>query len=238
MWSGPRNLSTAMMRSFGQRADTVVRDEPFYAHYLAETGIDHPGRDDVLASQPQRWQDAAALLDQPLPPGVSVQYQKQMTHHLLPGMLAGAGPWLAGLKHAFLIRDPARVVASYARVRQQPTLEDLGFAQQAMLFERFNGPVVGAEDLLADPAGILARLCAELGIRFDPAMLTWPPGPRDTDGVWARHWYASVESSTGFAGPPGAPGAAPERLPARLQALVEQAMPHYLALAAHRLRTS
>jgi hypothetical protein len=227
MWSGPRNISTAMMRSFGSRADTVVVDEPFYAHYLAVTGLDHPGRDAVLASQPNRWEDVAAALTGPLPAGVEVFYQKHMAHHLLPGM---GRSWLAGLTHAFLIRDPAHVVASYARVRDEPTLADLGYPQQVEIFRAYGGPVVDAADVLRDPAGTLRRLCAALGIPFDEAMLHWPAGPRDTDGVWAPHWYAAVQASTGFA--PYRP--APAEVPARLRPLVAAAQPYYDELAAHR----
>jgi len=228
MWSGPRNISTAMMRSFGSRADTVVVDEPFYAHYLAVTGLDHPGRDAVLASQPTRWQDVAAALTGPLPAGASVFYQKHMAHHLLPGM---GRSWLGALTHAYLIRDPAQVVASYARVREEPTLADLGYPQQVEIFRAYGGPVVDAADVLRDPAATLRRLCTALGIPFDDAMLHWPAGPRDTDGVWAPHWYATVQASTGFA--PYRP--APAEVPAHLRPLVEAARPYYDELAAHRL---
>lgn len=228
MWSGPRNISTALMRSFGSRADTVVVDEPFYAHYLAVTGLDHPGRDAVLASQPARWQDVAAELTGPLPPGATLWYQKHMAHHLLPVM---GRSWLGAMTHAFLIRDPAHVVASYARVRGEPTLADLGYPQQVEIFHAHGGPVVDAADLLRDPPAVLGRLCAALGLDFDPAMLRWAPGPRDTDGVWAPYWYASVLASTGFA--PYDP--APAEVPDRLRPLVEAALPYYRELAAHRL---
>ena len=221
------------MRSFGARADTVVCDEPLYAHYLVQSGIEHPGRDEIIKSQPVRWQDAVAQLERSLPPGISVQYQKQMTHHLVPAMLPGAEGWLSSLRNAYLIRDPARVVASYARVRNEPAFADLGFAQQAMIFERFGGPVVDADDLLADPDGILRRLCAALGIGYDPAMLSWAAGRRDTDGVWAPHWYASVEASTGFAPPRPWDGEVPQQL----AHLVDAATPYYTALAVHRLRS-
>jgi hypothetical protein len=228
MWSGPRNISTAMMRSFGARADTVVADEPLYAHYLAATGLDHPGRDAVLASQPNRWQDVAAALTGPVPGGAAVYYQKHMAHHLLPGI---GREWLGALTHAYLIRDPAHVVASYARVRGEPALADLGYPQQVEIFRCHGGPVVDAADVLRDPAAVLRRLCAALGLDFDAAMLSWPPGSRDTDGVWAPHWYASVHASTGFA--PYDP--APAEVPARLRPLVEAALPFYAELAAHRL---
>jgi hypothetical protein len=227
MWSGPRNISTAMMRSFGQRADTIVVDEPLYAHYLFATGLDHPGRDAVVASQPTDWRAVAATLTGPLPDGISVFYQKHMTHHLLPDV---GRSWLGVLSHAFLIRDPAYVVASYAKVRE-PTLDDLGYPQQVEIFRRYGGPVIDAADVLRDPAGVLSRLCEALGIDWDPAMLGWQPGPRDTDGVWAPHWYGKVETSTGFA----THDARPAAVPSRLQALVDAAMPYYEELAVQRL---
>ena len=158
-----------------------------------------------------------------------MQYQKHMTHHLLPGI---GRDWLGALTHAFLIRDPSHVVASYARVRGEPTLEDLGYPQQAELYRAFGGPVVDAADVLRDPPGTLARLCAALGIAFDPAMLTWAPGPRATDGVWAPFWYASVQASTGFA----RYDPAPPDVPARLRPLVDAAQPYYDELAPHRLQ--
>lgn len=228
MWSGPRNVSTALMRSFGARADTLVVDEPLYAHYLDVTGLDHPGRAEILASQPRRWQDVAAALTGPLPVGVDVHYQKHMTHHLLPDI---GREWLGELANAYLIRDPAHVVASYAKVRGEPTLADLGFTQQAEIFRAYGGPVVDAADLLRDPAGVLAKLCAALGIDWDRAMLSWPSGPRDTDGVWAPHWYANVESSTGFAAYDPSPAVVPDRL----RHLVDAARPYYDELHAHRL---
>jgi hypothetical protein len=217
-----------MMRSFGQRPDTMVVDEPLYAHYLAATGIDHPGREDVMASQSTRWQDVAAELTGPLPDGIGVYYQKHMTHHLLPGM---GRDWIGRLSNALLIRDPEHVVASYAKVRGTPTLADLGYAQQAEIFRAYGGPVIDAADLLRDPAVVLGRLCAALGIDFEPTMLTWPSGRRPTDGVWAVHWYGAVEASTGFA--PYEPRRA--EVPEHLRHLVEAARPYYDELAAHRL---
>jgi Sulfotransferase domain len=228
MWSGPRNVSTALMRAFGARPDTLVIDEPLYAHYLSVTGLEHPGWAKVLASQPTRWEAVADALTGPLPDGVALHYQKHMAHHLLPGVGRG---WLGSVRNAYLIRDPAQVVSSYARVRGAPTLADLGYVQQAEIFREYGGPVVDAADLLCDPAGVLERLCAALGVAFDPAMLRWSPGRRATDGVWAPYWYASVESSTGFA--PYRPR--PADVPARLTGLVAHARRYYDELAAHRV---
>jgi hypothetical protein len=227
MWSGPRTISTAMMRSFGARPDTLVVDEPLYAYYLAQTGLDHPGRSEVLASQPTRWQDVVAALLRPLP-GVAVHYQKHMAHHLLPEV---GRDWLAGVSNAYLVRDPAAVVASYARVRRDPTLAELGCAQQVEIFRRYGGPVLDATDILRDPPGCLRALCAALGIPHTDEMTSWPPGRRSTDGVWAPYWYGAVENSTGFAPYDPTPPAVPDHL----RALVEEARTYYAELFAHRL---
>lgn len=229
MWSGPRNISTALMRAWGSRRDCQVVDEPFYACYLRRTGLDHPGRDDVLGSQSSDWRDVAAALTRgPLPAGTAVCYQKHMAHHLLPEVERAA---LAGLSHAFLIRDPAEVLVSYAKVRGDPTLDDLGLRQEVELYERFGGPVVDARDVLQRPESTLRALCAALGVDYDPAMLSWPAGRQDTDGVWGRHWYDSVWRSTGFADyrPPAG------ELPERLRPLLEQCRPYYDTMAAGRL---
>jgi hypothetical protein len=229
MWSGPRNLSTALMRSFGNRADCSVVDEPLYAAYLHETGLDHPGRAEVVASQPTSPVEVVEALTAG-PVATPVQYQKHMTHHVLPSVPRGP---LGALTHAFLVRDPERVLTSYAKVREEPTLEDLGLPQQVEPFETFGGPVVDAADVLRDPRGTLTLLGDALGLDFDDAMLAWPAGPRETDGVWAPHWYAGVEASTGFA--PYSPGAG-DPLPDRLAPLLERCRPYYEALAPYRLR--
>ena len=229
MWSGPRNISTAMMRSFGARPRTVVVDEPLYAFYLDRTGLDHPGREAILGAQPRDWREVAASLAAPLPDGVELQYAKHMTHHLLPEVELG---WLGTFRHAHLIRDPAHVVASYAKVRGEPTPEDLGYARQAEIHARFGGPVVDAADILRDPPRVLAALCEELGIGFDDAMLSWPPGPAAGDGVWAPYWYSQVESSTGFA----AYDPRPAEVPPRLRPLVGSLQPFYDELRSRRIR--
>jgi Sulfotransferase domain len=223
MWSGPRTVSTALMRAWENRPDTVVTDEPLYAFYLTATGLDHPGRDEVIASQPRDWRVVLRELTAgPLPPGVTVYYQKHMTHHLLPSVDRSA---LAGLRHAFLIRDPRSLLASYARVRSAPTLADLGLRQQAEIFEEFGGPVLGSADLLAAPEPALRALCAALGVPFSAAMLSWPPGPRASDGVWAPYWYDSVRRSTGFV-PVTGPVTPPDLDPA-LEPLLDECMPYY-----------
>ena len=236
MWSGPRNLSTALMRAFGNRADCAVSDEPFYAAYLAETGLDHPLRAEVLASQPTDWRVVAAELTGPAPAGAPLWYQKHMTHHMLPEF---GRDWIDQCRNAFLIRDPARVLASYVRSREHVALADIGLVQQSELFDRVADrlghapPVIDAADVLADPGRTLSALCTALNIAFDPAMLSWPAGKRTSDGVWAPAWYASVEASTGFAAP-GESGAM-AKLPAHLAEIAAQAAEHFHRLAEYRL---
>ncbi len=232
MWSGPRNLSTAMMRSFGSRADTVVSDEPFYGAYLAATGDDQPMKDDVIASMDCDWQAVARTMSGAA--ATPIWYQKHMAHHM-------EGPVgiddLPGHIHAFLIRDPAKVVASYAAKRVRVRPEHLGIGRQRDYFDReadrlgHAPPVVDSADILRAPAGVLAKLCAALGIGWDAAMLAWPPGRRDTDGVWARHWYGAVEASTGF----GPPDDSPAALDAEARAVAEACRPHYDYLAGFSL---
>lgn len=235
MWSGPRNISTAMMRSFENRPDTAVIDEPFYAAYLAQTGLDHPMRGEVLASQPNDWRDVIPPLLGPVPGGRSVFYQKHMTHHMLEAVDL---EWVSACRNAFLIRDPTEVLASYSVKRGDVTLADIGIERQRELFERecdrlgAPPPVIEGRDVLADPRGALNRLCAALGIPFDDAMLAWPAGPRDTDGVWAPAWYDAVERSTGFDPRPKAPVPEPAL---HLRRIADAALPHYERLAAFKL---
>ena len=234
MWSGPRNLSTAMMRSFSSRADTFVSDEPFYGCFLEQSGADHPMRDEVIAAMDCDWQSVMASLRGSVPDGSPVWYQKHMWHQM-------AGPIgyedFDGFTHAFLIRDPDRMVASYLRKRVSAAFEDFGLARQAEFFAReadrlgHAPPVIDANDVLANPEGVLPKLCAALGIPWDPAMLSWKPGRRETDGLWAPHWYAAVEASTGF-GPPETGGVA---LPDDALRLADRCRPYYQQLADHRI---
>jgi len=184
----------------------------------------------VIASMPGDWRTVLRqLTEDPLPPGKAVHYQKHMTHHLLPEVDRDL---LSGLSHAFLIRDPRQLLASYARVRSQPVLADIGLAQQAEIFAAFGGPVIDAADILRRPRPALEALCGALGVPFDPAMLAWPPGPRETDGVWARYWYEGVWRSTGF-GPYREQAA---ELPAELEPLAARCQPFYDEMYACRLR--
>lgn len=233
MWSGPRNLSTAMMRSFSARGDCACVDEPFYAHYLAQTGLDHPMRDEVLASQPQNWMTAAAGLMAPV--AQPIQYQKHMVQHMLPGMDLN---WAAHIRHAFLIRDPARVVGSFADKRGLPQPFELGFARQVGLFDELadlqgrHPVVIDAADIRRNPEGMLRALCGALDISFTPAMLSWPAGPRREDGVWGRVWYEAVEASTGFA----PPESDPPQLLGELAEMADTLRPDYEKLAHYALR--
>ena len=201
MWSGPRNISTAMMRSWGNRADTVVVDEPLYAYYLNETGIDHPAAAEIIAEGEARWRVVVASLLAPLEPGKTVFFQKQMTLHLLSAV---ERDWILELKNCFLIRHPRDVITSYAAKRSDVELDDLGFLQQQELYRWVSErspelpPILDARDVQNHPREMLIELCRRLGVGFDEAMLRWKPGPRETDGVWAPHWYESVEESTGF----------------------------------------
>lgn len=234
VWSGPRSLSTALMRAWGSRADTAVVDEPFYAAYLAETGVPHPGREDIIAEGETDPKRVVERLLGPVPGGRRVFFQKHMAHHLLPGWDRS---WLAGVRSAFLIRHPRELLPSLAKVVPEPGLEDTGLPAQRRLFREARDrlgpapPVVDATELRREPEPVLRKLCAALDLAFDPAMLSWKPGPRPTDGVWARHWYGSVEASTGFRPPRGRP--AP--LPDALAPLLEASLPHYRALHAVRL---
>ena len=241
MWSGPRNLSTAFMRAWGNREDTVVVDEPFYAHYLHVTGLEHPGRDEVMASQPVDWRRVVASLLAPVGPGVRVLYQKQMSHHLLPDM---GREWLDAVTHAFLIRDPRSMVASLGEKLGTFDLLETGLPQQVEIFEHVLGatgrvpPVVDTVDLLERPEPMLRALCAALDVPFSDRMLWWPAGPRETDGVWAKYWYDRVEQSTGFEPPASAAHGRDEAIPLspRGAAIEAQCRPLYERLRVHRLR--
>jgi hypothetical protein len=195
MWSGPRNISTAMMRAWENRPDCTVVDEPFYAAYLARTGLDHPGREEVLAAQPTADADVVAALSGPVP--TPVHYAKHMTHHLADGMDLG---WVSAFRNVLLIRDPGEVVASYVRSREACEPEDIGLLQQVRLLEAFGPgtPVIDAGDFLRAPEAYLRWLCSWLDLEFTERMLSWPAGPRESDGVWAPYWYAAVLASTGF----------------------------------------
>jgi hypothetical protein len=194
VWSGPRNISTALMRSWDNRPDCKVVDEPLYAYYLAETGLDHPGREEIIAAGQTSWAAVVAELTAPVE---GIYYQKHMTHHLIPQL---PRDWIGSLTNVLLIRDPAEVVASYVRSRSNVVAEDIGLVQQGELYDQLGAatPVIDAADFLRDPEGYLRWLCAYVEVDFTPAMLHWPAGARESDGVWAPYWYRAVRDSTGF----------------------------------------
>jgi hypothetical protein len=224
-----------MMRAWGNRADTVVIDEPFYAYYLRATGKKHPGAEEVIANGETDWRKVIAPLTGPIPNGKKIFFQKQMTHHLLPQV---DRQWLASVANCFLIRDPAEVITSYIKKNDDPTLEDLGFVQQTEIFDWVSKKcgsapaVVDAKDVLQNPERILRLLCEAVGVEFDNAMLSWPPGLRETDGVWAKHWYGEVARSTSFQ--PYRPKNEP--VPGRLREIHERCRECYDWLYAQRLR--
>jgi Sulfotransferase domain len=216
MWSGPRNISTVMMRSWGNRADTFVVDEPFYAYYLRATGKKHPGAEEIIANGQTDWREIAKQCGTGVgwPTGKRIFYQKQMAHHLLPEV---ERTWLGGLTNCFLIRDPREVILSYIAKNPEPALEDLGFVQEVEIFNFVRNTaqtpiVIDAKDVLENPGRMLSLLCDAIGVEFDPAMLAWPSGLRDTDGVWAKYWYGEVARSTSFQPYQPKEGAVPDRL--------------------------
>jgi hypothetical protein len=201
MWSGPRNISTAMMRAWGNRRDSFVVDEPFYAYYLKATSTQHPGAEEVISAGETDWRKVVAQLTGPIPKGKRILFQKQMTHHLLPEV---DRQWLDAVTNFFLIRDPREVIASYIKKRDNPALEDLGYVQQAEIFDFVRArakslpPILDAKDVLKNPERTLRLLCKAIGVDFSESMLSWPAGFRETDGVWAKHWYGEVAKTTSF----------------------------------------
>jgi hypothetical protein len=235
MWSGPRNISTAMMRSWGNRPDTFVCDEPLYPHYLAITHRAHPGAAEVLATTSTDVQNAIDFMTGPVPGGKPIFYQKHMTHHLLPHIDRA---WLRQLSNCFLIREPREVITSFIKQMPDANLADLGFTQQTEIFElvcKWTGkipPVIDARDVQDNPRKILSALCDALNVEFSEHMLSWAPGPRDTDGIWAKYWYKDVEQSTGFR-PYRAKN---EPVPEHLEELLATCQMHYERLHQHRIR--
>lgn len=235
MWSGPRNISTAMMRSWENRGDTFVVDEPLYAHYLTQVEVAHPGRDEVIAHHETDWRKVVRWLTDEEPGGAAIFYQKHMAHHLLPDM---SRDWVSRLTNCFLIREPGAMLASLFKKMGRPALRDTGLAEQVELFramKRETGrtpPVVDSADVLRNPRRVLGALCEAVGVRFTNRMLSWPPGRRDSDGIWARYWYDAVERSTGFE-----PWQEKKvELPAELTELYQECRGYYEELHAERVK--
>jgi len=235
MWSGPRNISTALMRAWENRDDCAVVDEPLYGQYLHHTKIDHPGAAEVISDQGKDWQQGVDQCFLDLPKGQSIHYQKHMTMHLLDHI---DRDWLANMTNCFLIREPADVLSSYAAVREEATLYDIGFVQQAQLYDYVTQElnqeaiVIDSKDFLLNPKDMLIKLCDALDIPFTDKMLSWPAGARDTDGVWAKYWYDSVNKSTGFV----EYKPKENNLSEAGKSIVEEAMPFYEQLYRQRLR--
>ncbi len=234
MWSGPRNISTALMRSFGNRPDCYVTDEPLYAFYLDQTGLDHPGRAETLAQHETDWRAVTRWLTEPVPGGKTVWYQKHMAHHLLPPIELA---WLETMQNCFLIRDPGEMLASLVQFIPEPQLADTGLPRQREIFDLVRQqqdevPVVlDGRDVLENPSGMLSALCERLRIPWTDDMLAWPAGRRETDGAWADHWYAAVYRTTGFE--PWRPR--PESFPPALAELHDQCLEIYQQLAEFKI---
>ena len=234
MWSGPRNISTALMRSFENRSDTFITDEPFYAHYLQQTCTDHPMREEVLKSGNPKWDEVAEYLTGDIPNGKSVWYQKHMAQHNLPGADL---TWTEKLANCFLIRDPGEVILSYSKKYEITSIYQLGYPQQVLLFNHLknkNGAnviVLDSKDILLNPKNILQKLCNEMNIPFSDKMLAWPRGRRESDGIWGQHWYGNVEKSTGFQ----PYQKKEEELPAKYGNIYEQCLKNYQKLFQFRI---
>ncbi len=234
MWCGPRNISTALMRSWGNRADTFVVDEPLYAHYLQSTGAPHAMAGEIIAHYENDWQKVVSWLTGPIPGGKTIFYQKHMTHHLLPHI---GRDWLDRVSNCFLIREPREMLTSLIKKLPNPQLADTGLPQQLEIFNLVRArtgcvpPVIDSRDVLDNPRSVLGELCQRLGIEFAESMLHWPPGLRDTDGIWAKHWYPEVETSTSFR--PYQPK--PDPVPPALAGLLAQCDAIYNHIHPHRI---
>ena len=236
MWSGPRNISTGLMRAWENRPDTFVWDEPLYAHYLLKTGRQHPGADEIIEHDESDWQKVVDRLLGDIPQGNTILYLKQMTHHLLPEI---GREWIGKMTNCFLIRDPREMLTSYLNIEQlpEPKLDDIGLPQQWEIFELVRNitgeipPVLDSKDVLDHPRNMLDGLCARIGVDFYEEMLSWPAGSRETDGIWAKYWYAGVEQSTGFQ--PYKPK--PDQVPDHLQKLLQRCLEIYNRLYEYRM---
>jgi Sulfotransferase domain len=235
MWSGPRNISTAMMRSFGSRADCAVSDEPFYGAFLKTSGEPQPMASEVIADMDCDWRSVTRTMNGPAPDAKPLWYQKHMPHHMVGPVDVLDFP---NHRHAFLIREPELVVASYEAKNELREARLLGFAKLVDYHSRISdlmgtcAPVVDSQDILSDPAGLLQSLCIALDIEWDAAMLAWAPGRHPADGIWARHWYGAVEASSGFAPPKSTQPV----LSDDARRIAEECRADYETLASYRLK--
>jgi len=226
MWSGPRNISTAMMRSFENRDDTFVIDEPFYAYYLSKTGFNHPGRKHVLESQSTKWEDIVDLITGDIPDKKKIWYQKHMVHHIVDDTNIG---WVNFFNNFFLIRHPKEVIISYSKQSPIGGIKDLGYPQQINLFKKIKNLtgdypiVINSKDFLCNPEKFLRKICEHLKINFSNKMLNWPKGSRKTDGVWSPYWYKNVIKSSSFK----PYKKSNKRLPKEYISLLEECLPYY-----------
>ncbi len=234
MWSGPRNLSTTMMRCFGGRSDTICTDEPFYATFLKATGLDHPMADEIIEAGDTDPKSVCSKLQQNTVSSSAYWYQKHMCHHMLEGI---PRDFMDGAIHIFLIRDPRRVIASWIKKNPKLSFDEVAVKQQCDLYQYVSDrygvpPVIDTDDLLIDPRKYLKQLCSKIDIPWDEGMLKWNAGPHTEDGIWGKVWYDSVWRSTGF-GPPADPSL--PGLSTEFTAIANQAMPYYNRMKAAAL---
>ena len=232
LWSGPRNVSTALMYSFAQRKDTRVVDEPLYGHYLRVTGIAHPGRDEVMAAVDCDGDRVMRRLLDGHGPGDGYLFLKQMAHHLVELDLS----FLERTLNIFLIRDPQQMLPSLTIQLPEAGLADTGLKRQWLLYQALadagqDPVVIDSRELLLDPPGVLETLCSRIGMPWTDAMLSWDAGPREEDGVWAPYWYHAVHESTGFSA-----YVHKTAFPEALRPLLEECAPWYDKLFAHAIR--
>ena len=234
MWSGPRNISTAMMYSFDNRPDCYATDEPLYASYLLRSGVNHPGAEEVIRGNDADFEEVTSMLNGTVPEGKEIWYQKHMCHHVPRDSDLS---WLAGLSNCFLIREPKEVILSLSKITSSIDLWSIGLPQQRRIIEHVTNntgkipPIIDSKDVLMEPEGMLRSLCQELGVEFMEEMTSWEPGPRSCDGNWAKYWYESVWQSSGFS----KYSTSQEEIDYSLESVLEDAREIYLSLWGMRL---
>ena len=234
MWSGPRNISTALMRSFENRSDCFVSDEPFYSYFLHKTGLEHPLRAEIIKSGLVDYHEIVKYITGPIPFSKKIWYQKHMAHHILKESDLN---WIKNMKNCLLIRHPSDVILSYSKKNEINSIQQLGYLQLTdiyeMLFQEIGIPpiIIDAQDLLKEPRKMLIKICENLKINFDEKMLSWSPGSRKTDGIWGKYWYKQVKISTGFN-----PYIKTDQIiPPKYEALYDECMKYYDFLYQNRI---